>query len=83
MTTVSTIIQAPSESFRADATTRPLSLLRRVLQAFVEARQRQADRLVAEILSRQGGIMAHSEANERQSGRRTFPFHQLPALKSD
>jgi hypothetical protein len=54
-----------------------------MLHAVVEARQRQADREVAEILSRQGGIMAHSDAKGLQSGRRTYPFHELPALKSN
>ena len=43
----------------------------RILHALMEARQRQADREIAEILSRRGGAMA--EPGQFRRGRRPNP----------
>lgn len=83
MTTVSTLVPGPSTSSKADAWPKKPSMLRQALHALLEARQRQADRELAQILSRRGGLMGQSEANGFQASRRTDPFHTLPALKSD
>ena len=61
MATVSTLPPAGSTlSNREDSTpaAAPPSLFARMLHALMEARQRQADREIAEILSRRGGAMA-------------------------
>jgi hypothetical protein len=47
---------------------------RRVFVAIMEARQLQADRKVAEIMARHGGLPAHAQIQRRALARRDYPF---------
>ena len=61
MATAITISRPATLPQPAPASTRP-ALLRRVLARLIEARQRQADREIQEILRRRGGVMADDAA---------------------
>ena len=54
------------------------NLFRRIFDALIEARQRQADRVIAEILARRGGVMADSGAPPPA---RQYRPGRLPALR--
>ena len=63
MATVSTVTQdALDLSGARSAATKP-GIISRFFNAIIDARQRQADRELAQILSRRGGIMAPDEPN--------------------
>ena len=74
-------VSHPSADFGAPAKKAAMAgkpnLFRRIFDALIEARQRQADRVIAEILARRGGVMADSgallPARQHRGGR-------LPAL---
>jgi hypothetical protein len=61
MATAVTISRAAVSPHSAPTPTRG-SLLRRALARLIEARQRQADREIGEILRRRGGVMAEDGA---------------------
>ena len=61
-------LSSPKNRIAAVATP---GLFRRMLLALMEARQRRADREIAEILSRRGGVMA--EADAFRPVRRPYP----------
>lgn len=56
-------------------------LLARLMRALMEARQRQADRDIAEIVARRGGIMKDALEGRVCGQSRAFPFHALPAVR--
>ncbi len=59
---------------------RKAGLFRRIVRAVMDARQRQADREIREILQRRGGVMCDSL--ERPDGhQRRKPLRRLPALQ--
>jgi hypothetical protein len=53
------------------------SFLSKVLASVTAARQKRAERDIAEILHRQGGVMS-----SRGVVGRSYPFHSLPAVSS-
>ena len=56
----------------------------RLVQAIMQARQRAADREIAEILGRRGGIMRDElESGAAPAVGREYPFRQLPSLNSE
>ena len=59
------------------------SLFARLMRAFMEARQRQADRDIAEILARRGGIMKDALEGNQCTQSRDYPFRALPAVRPD
>jgi hypothetical protein len=58
----------PWDSQRHEAGKSPLGLLRRLLDAIYESRQRQTEREIARILARSGGRI--TDATEREMTRR-------------
>jgi hypothetical protein len=58
----------PSRSARRKASANRPGLLRRLIDAIYESRQRQADREIARILARSGGRI--TDATEREMTRR-------------
>jgi hypothetical protein len=51
---------APASPEQTQAATAAPGLFRRILLALMEARQRQADREIAEILARRGGVIGRA-----------------------
>lgn len=70
---------APSRS----ASNRKHSLLVRLMRAVFEARQRQVDRDIAEILARRGGIMKDALDGSRAGQSRAYPFRAWPAVRPE
>jgi hypothetical protein len=58
-----------------------IGLFRRFASALMAARQRQADREIAEILGRRGGVMADACTDARAAQRR-YPYAAMPAFRS-
>lgn len=80
MTSPVTISPTPELVAEASRHPRKPSFLARVLNAAMAARQRQADREIAELVARRGGIM--TDELERQLARASYRSHSFHAPKA-
>lgn len=81
MVAVSAHLNQPGEARSRDVPAVAAGVIARLVRSLVAARQRRADRDIAEILGRQGGVMARREVRQG-SAARTFPFRAMPSPTS-
>ena len=83
MATLVAAEQISSTTPSRGASTGKHSILARLMRLIMEARQRQADRDIAEILARRGGIMKDALEGSQGGQSRVYPFAALPAVTPD